>query len=157
MSLSNKIINPNRVRELMASMQADIEKQEAIAQPDNKIRNSREYNACQMILKTSCSVSSAARSWSIPIHKILKFAKRSNIQIVYHPHEMDDKAKAIIENGSYKKSIPRGLKQRVAYELALRVGVSEACRTINVCRRGLYYYCDRYNLPTPERSERRVR
>lgn len=157
MSLSNKIISPDRVRELMAAMQANIEKEEVIAQPDKKIRSSREYNACQMILKTSCSVSSAARSWGIPIHKILKFAKRSNIQIVYHPHEMDDKAKAIVENGSYKKFIPRGLKQRVAYELALRVGVSEACRTINVCRRGLYYYCDRYNLPTPERSERRVR
>lgn len=157
MSLSNKIINPNRVRELMAAMQADIEKQEAIAQPDRKIRSSREYNACQMILKTSCSVSSAARSWSIPIHKILKFAKRSNIQIVYHPHEMDEKARAIVESGAYTKGIPYGLKQRVAYELAMKYGVSEACRMIKVCRRGIYYYCERYGLPTPDRSTRRTR
>lgn len=157
MSLSNKIINPNRVRELMAAMQADIEKQEAIAQPDKKIRNSREYNACQMILKTSCSVSSAARSWSIPIHKILQFAKRSNIQIVYHPHEMDEKARAIVESGAYTKGVPYGLKQRVAYELAMKYGVSEACRMIKVCRRGIYYYCERYGLPTPDRSTRRTR
>jgi len=157
MSLSNKIINPNRVRELMAAMQAEIVKKEEIAQPNKKTRGSREYNACQMVIKTSCSVSSAARSWSVPIHKILKFAKKNNIHIVYNPDEMDKKAKALVETGAYKKGIPRGLKQRVAYELALRVGVSEACRTIKVCRRGLYYYCDRYNLPTPERSMLRVR
>jgi hypothetical protein len=153
MSAIKQIISPNRVREMMAAMTKKIE----ATLPSPKVRGSKEYNACQMVIKTSCSVSSAARSWNVPIRKILDFAKKNNIHIVHKPYELDDKAKAIVESGKYMGEIPRGMKHRVAYELALKVGASQACRTLKLCRRGLYYYCDRYNLPTPERSERRVR
>lgn len=153
---ANKILDPARVRALMASMQPEGTPQAKVefAQRNTK---SKVENACTMIVKTSCSIPAAAQSWGVSTKKILEYAKANNIPVVHKPWELDAKAKEIVERGTHTQNIPRGLKQRVAYELALKVGVSEACRRLKVCRRGLYYYCDRYNLPTPERSERRTR
>lgn len=120
-------------------------------------KQTKVHNACMMIIKTACSIPAAAQSWGVPTKKIIEYARQNNIAVVYKPWELDAKAKDIVERGTHTQNIPRGLKTRVTYELALKVGVSEACRRLKTCRRGLYYYCDRYNLPTPERSERRTR
>ena len=153
---ANKIIDPERVRALMASMQPEgVQQDKAMAVKRNN--RSKIESACMMIVKTSCSIPAAAQSWRVSTKSILAYAKANNIPVVHKPWELDAKAKAIIDSGSYTQNIPRGLKQRVAYELALKIGVSAACRRLKVCRRGIYYYCDRYNLPTPERSERRTR
>lgn len=151
---ANKILNPSRVRELMAAMQPAEQQQ---AEFSVKNPRSKVENACSMIVKTACSIPAAAQSWGVSTKKIIEYARENNIPVVYKPWELDAKAKQIVDTGSHTQNIPRGLKQRVAYELALKVGVSEACRRLKVCRRGIYYYCDRYNLPTPERSERRKR
>jgi hypothetical protein len=153
---ANKIIDPTRVRALMAAMQpSEPPAQESSVKPKHN-KSKAEY-ACEMIIKTKCSIPAAASSWNVSSKKIIEFAKENGLAIVHKPWELDAKAKAIVESGAHTQGIPRGLKQRVAYELALKVGVSEACRRLKVCRRGLYYYCHRYDLPTPERSERRIR
>lgn len=153
---ANKLLDPARVRALMASMQPECT---PAAKPEVAQRNtrSRVENACTMIVKTSCSIPAAAQSWRVSTKKILEYARANNIPVVHKPYELDAKAREIVERGTHTQNIPRGLKTRVTYELALKVGVSEACRRLKTCRRGLYYYCDRYNLPTPERSERRIR
>lgn len=140
----------------MASMQPESTPQATVEFVKRNNRN-RAENACKMIIKTSCSIPAAAQSWGVSTKKILQYAKANNIPVVHKPWELDARAKEIVERGTHTQNIPRGLKTRVTYELALKVGVSEACRRLNTCRRGLYYYCDRYNLPTPERSERRTR
>jgi len=152
---ANKIIDPTRVRALMAAMQPS-EPAQATGIIVKHNKSKAEY-ACEMIIKTKCSIPSAASSWNVSSKKIIDFAKKNGLGIVHKPWELDAKAKAIVESGAHTQCIPRGLKQRIAYELALKVGVSEACRRLKVCRRGIYYYCDRYQLPTPERSERRTR
>lgn len=153
---ANKLLDPDRVRALMASMQDnEPPKQEAAAKARSHM--SKVENACQMIIKTACSIPAAAQSWGVSTKTIIEHARKNNIGIVYKPWELDEKAKDIVSRGTHTQNIPRGLKQRVAYELALKVGVSEACRRLKVCRRGIYYYCERYDLPTPERSERRQR
>jgi hypothetical protein len=153
---ANKILDPARVRALMASMQPEGTPQAKVEFVKRNTRSKVE-NACTMIVKTSCSIPAAAQSWGVSTKKILEYAKANNIPVVHKPWDLDAKAKEIVERGTHTQNIPRGLKTRVTYELALKVGVSEACRRLNTCRRGLYYYCDRYNLPTPERSERRIR
>lgn len=153
---ANKILDPARVRALMASMQPEgVQQDKAMAVKRNN--RSKIESACMMIVKTSCSIPAAAQSWRVSTKSILAYAKANNIPVVHKPWELDGKAKEIVERGTHTQNIPRGLKTRVTYELALKVGVSEACRRLKTCRRGLYYYCDRYNLPTPERSERRIR
>lgn len=152
---ANKIIDPSRVRALMAAMQSSEPVQDKV-EPAKHNKSKEEY-ACEMIIKTKCSIPAAARSWNVSSKKIIEFAKDKGLAVVHKPWELDAKAKAIVESGAHTQGIPRGLKQRVAYELALKVGVSEACRRLKVCRRGIYYYCHRYDLPTPERSERRIR
>ena len=140
----------------MASMQPEgVQQDKAMAVKRNN--RSKIESACMMIVKTSCSIPAAAQSWRVSTKSILAYAKANNIPVVHKPWELDGKAKEIVERGTHTQNIPRGLKTRVTYELALKVGVSEACRRLKTCRRGLYYYCDRYNLPTPERSERRIR
>jgi hypothetical protein len=151
--MTNKLLNPQRVRELMAAMQPKPE----VREPVKKDKKSRTHYACEMIIKTSCSVASAAQSWGVSVKTILTYAKENNLPVVHKPWKLDEKAKQMVEDGSWRQGIPRGLKQRVAYEMALKFGTSEACRRLKISRRGLYYYCIRYNLPTPERSERRVR
>jgi hypothetical protein len=154
---ANKILDPERVRALMASMQPPGVQHDSKVDFSKRNTRSKVENACTMIVKTACSIPAAAQSWGVSTKKILDYAKANNIPVVHKPWELDAKAKEIIESGSYTQNVPRGLKQRVAYELALKIGLSQACRRLNVCRRGIYYYCERYNLPTPERSERRKR
>ena len=152
---SNKLLDPARVRELMAAMQPK--------EPDpNRKMNIKEVrakaeSACEMIIKTNCSIPAAARSWGVSSKTIIKVAREKGFKITIDQSEIDAKAKEILDSGASTKDLPNGLRQRVAYELALRIGMSEACRKMGICRRGLYYYCERYSLPTPERSERRVR
>lgn len=140
----------------MSQMAKEIEKTEPKIPPVNKPEG-KAARACEMIIKSKCSIPAAAQSWGVATKTIIKYAKENNMAIVHQPSDLDEKAKQIVESGAYKGDIPRGLKQRVAYHLSLKYGVSKACRILKVCRRGLYYYCDRYNLPTPERSQDRVR
>lgn len=149
---SSKILSPDRVRELMAAMQPKPEPAQVIEPGRKKV-----HYACEMIQKSGASLRAASQSWGVGIKKILTYARENGIPISVSPVRLDERAKALVESGEYKKGIPHGLKQRVAYELALRIGVSRACRELQVSRRGIYYYCEKYGIPTPERSERRVR
>ena len=154
MSAINKILSPNKVREMMAKMQAEIESKEPQL-PPARSKEGKVARACEMIQKTSCSIASAAQSWGVKTKSIISYAKDNGIKIHNKPDDLERKAKEIVVNKTYMSGVPRGLKQRVAYELSLKFGISKACRMLGVCRRGLYYYCERYNLPTPNRNERR--
>jgi hypothetical protein len=146
----NKILSPHRVRELMAQMTKEQEAKNP-APPVGK-KQGNVMRACEMIVKTGCSIPAAAQSWGVKTKSIIKYAKENNITVVHQPAELDIKAKEIVNSGAYRTHIPRGLRQRVAYYLSFKYSVSEACRLARVCRRGLYYYCQRYDLPTPLRA-----
>lgn len=117
--------------------------------------------AYEMTRKSGCSLASAARSWGVKVDSIIRYAQENKLPWVVNQDTLEAKAIEIVNCGNYAQlkasNIPHGLKQRVGYQLALKVGTSRACRMLGVSRRGIYYYCERYNLPTPERSERRVR
>ena len=129
---SSKILSPERVRELMAAMQPKPEPAQVIEPGKKKV-----HYACEMIQKSGASLRSASQSWGVGVKKILTYARENGIPISVSPVRLDERAKALVESGEYKKGIPHGLKQRVAYELALRVGVSRACRELQVSRRGI--------------------
>lgn len=146
----NKILSPHRVRELMAQMN----KEQEVKNPTPVVvgKQGNVMRAVDMIVKTKCSIPAAAQSWGVKTKSIIKYAKENNIPIVHQPAELDIKAREIVNSGSYRNHIPRGLRQRVAYYLSFKYSVSEACRLAKVCRRGLYYFCQRYDLPTPLRA-----
>ena len=152
-----KLLHPNRVRELMAAMQPQVTKEEAV-KPSRKGKTQLAY---EMTRKTGCSLAAAAKSWGVKVASIIRYAKENDLPYHVHHDVLESKAREIVESGHYTEllniKLPHGLKQRVGYQLALKVGTSEACRILGISRRGVYYYCERYNLPTPERSERRVR
>lgn len=149
-----KLLHPDRVRELMAAMQPKGEPQEQ-RKPDRP--KGKIALAYDMVRKTGCSLSSAAMSWGVKVKSIIRYAKENDLPYVITADMHDDKAKQIVESGQYLGEIPHGLKQRVGYYLALKMGMSKACRLLKIHRRGVYYYCERYNLPTPERSIKRQR
>jgi hypothetical protein len=104
---ANKIIDPGRVRALMAAMQPEgVLQDKAMAVKRNN--RSKIESACMMIVKTSCSIPAAAQSWRVSTKSILAYAKANNIPVVHKPWELDAKAKAIIESGSHTQNIPRG-------------------------------------------------
>lgn len=130
----------------MAAMQPKVEFKKA-----PKIDTPIIANAYNMIVKSNCSISDAAQSWGVKINSIINYAKENNLPLEVTKHKLDQKAKQIVKTKKFD-NIERGLKTRVAYLLALEVGVSKACKTIGASRRGVYYYCKQYNLPTPIRS-----
>ena len=111
----NKIMAPHRVRELMAQMNKEQEAKNPAPVVGKKQGN--VMRACEMIVKTGCSIPAAAQSWGVKTKSIIKYAKENNIAVVHQPAELDIKAKEIVNSGAYRTHIPRGLRQRVAYYL----------------------------------------
>jgi hypothetical protein len=146
MSHSNKLIDPARVRELMAAMQPKVQTK-VVPKIDTPII----ANAYQMIIKSGCSISDAAQSWKVKVSSIVNYAKENKLPLEVNKHKLDQYAKQIVKSKQFN-NIKKGAKTRVAYLLALEYGVSEACRMVKASRRGVYYYCLQYNLPTPIRS-----
>lgn len=142
----NRIIDPETVRRLMAEMQPK-EEPKPVKVSNKKAKAERAY---EMITKTKCTLAAASKSWNVPIKEIISFAKSNNLDLVWSKDNLTKQAKELVRKKQFG-DIKFGLKARAAYELALQVGVSEACRTIGVSRRNLYYYCLRYDLPTPIR------
>lgn len=142
-------LSPDDVRRLMSSMQPTQTQDEYV--PKNDIE--RAYH---MIKKSNSSLACACQSYKVKKASVIKYAKDNNLPMPWATDAYDEKAKKIaerlIESGAHIQNLRHGLKQRVAYLLALKVGVSEACRRINIDRRGLYYYCKNYELPTPCRA-----
>ena len=140
---------PDDVRRLMSSMQPVQTQEEYV--PKNDIE--RAYH---MIKKSGSTLACACQSYKVKKAAVIKYAKDNNLPMPWAINVYDEEAKKIadrlIESGAYIQNLRHGLKQRVAYLLALKVGVSEACRRINIDRRGLYYYCKNYELPTPCRA-----
>ena len=147
MTPSSKIIDPKRVRELMAAMQP----KDASKKPDAPAKltpGQRLANAYAMIKNTQCTLGTSSMSWKVSIKGIIKYAKDNELPLLWQRPELDQQAKAIVESGNYT-NVRHGLRVRVAYQLALKHGVSKACRLTGVCREGLYAHCRRYEIPTP--------
>jgi hypothetical protein len=104
-----------------------------------------------MIQKTGCTLESAAKSYRVKVYNIVQWAKREGKPYIWNAEGLDKKAAELVERGIFT-GIRHGLKTRVAYQLALKHGVSKACRMTGTSRRGIYGYCDRYNLKTPARE-----
>jgi uncharacterized protein (UPF0147 family) len=140
---------PDDVRRLMSSMQP------VHVQDDYVPKNDIE-RAYDMIKKSNSTLACACQSYKVKKASVIKYAKDNNLPMPWAVNVYDEEAKKIadrlIESGAHIQNLRHGLKQRVAYLLALKVGVSEACRRINIDRRGLYYYCKNYELPTPCRA-----
>ncbi len=107
--------------------------------------------AYEMIQKTGCTLASAAQSYKVCVYRIVKWARENNKPYVWNAEGLDTKAKELVDRGVFT-NIRHGLRTRVAYQLALKHGVSKACRMAGTSRRGLYGYCERYNLKTPARE-----
>ena len=122
-----------------------------------KKRMSKEAKAYDMIKKTGCTLRAASISWKATTKNIIAYANANDLPILWNALSLDDEAKRIVAIGGWTQGLKFGLKQRVAYHLAIKVGVSEACRRLKCNRRGLYYYCVRYNLPTPLRATGLIR
>lgn len=140
---------PDDVRRLMSSMQP------VQTQTDYVPKNDIE-RAYHMMRKSGSSLAMACQSYKVKKTQVIKYANDNNLPALWSTVSNDEEAKKIanrlIESGAHMQNLRFGLKQRVAYLLALKVGVSEACRRVNSTRRGLYYYCKNYELPTPCRA-----
>jgi len=140
----NKLLDPMRVRQMMAEMQPDVDVKQISKEVPSVIK---AYN---MVVKSKCALSDAAKSWKVKVSAIINYAKQNKLPIVSNAHNLDTEAKQIVNSKSFSKIKP-GLKTRVTYLLALQVGISQACKTTGASRRGVYYYCKQYDLPTPIR------
>jgi hypothetical protein len=145
---SSKIIDPKRVRELMAAMQPKDAPAPVVVRTVRLTPGQRLANAYEMIKNTQCTLGTSSLSWKVSIKGIIKYAKENNLPLLWQRPELDQQAKAIVDSGKYT-NVRHGLRVRVAYQLALKHGVSKACRLTGVCREGLYAHCRRYEIPTP--------
>jgi hypothetical protein len=139
----NKLLDPMRVRQMMAAMQPTVD-QSIIKEAPNVIR------AYEMVIKSKCALSDAAKSWKVKVSAIINYAKINKLPIEATTHNLDEQAKRIVATKKFGKIKP-GLKTRVTYLLALECGISKACKITGASRRGVYYYCKQYDLPTPLR------
>lgn len=144
-------LSPDDVRRLMAEMTPVVTKVEDTYKPKNSIEA-----AYHMIQKAGSTLACACQSWKVKKVDVIKYAKENNLPFLWSVSTYDEEAKKIAEDmiktGKHVQNVRHGLRQRVAYLLALKVGVSEACRRLSIDRRGLYYYCKNYDLPTPARA-----
>jgi hypothetical protein len=142
---------PDDVRRLMASMAPVAPKSEEPFKAKNPVEA-----AYHMIRQSGSTLACACQSWKVKKAAVVKYAKDNNLPMLWSQSVYDEEAKRIaaelIKSGAHVQNLRHGLRQRVAYLLALKVGVSEACRRISIDRRGLYYYCKNYDLPTPARA-----
>lgn len=140
----NKLLDPMRVRQMMAAMQPSIEIEQLPKEAPNVIK------AYDMIVKSKCALSDAAKSWKVKVSAIINYAKQNKFPLEVNAHTLDDQAKRIVASKKFDK-IKQGLKTRVTYLLALECGITKACKITGASRRGVYYYCKQYDLPTPLR------
>jgi NH3-dependent NAD+ synthetase len=141
----SKILSPDRVRQLMAAMQPKVE-QEVTLKPSSKV-----HRAYEMIAKSKSTLRAASQSYGVGIKVIVAYAKDNGLPITWNADGLVEQARQLIKEGKYQNA-RHGLRTRITYELALKHGVSKACRMAGTTRRGLYYYCQRYDLPTPLRA-----
>ena len=140
----SKIMSPDRVRQLMAAMQPKVEP-EVTLKPKSKV-----HRAYEMIAKSKSTLRAASQSYGVGIKVIVAYAKDNGMPITWNADGLVEQARQLIKEGNYQNA-RHGLRTRITYELALKHGVSKACRMAGTTRRGLYYYCQRYDLPTPSR------
>lgn len=145
----SKILSPDRVRQLMAQMQPKDE--EVKVDVTSLYQHSKVHKAYEMIAKSKCTLAAASQSWGVATSTIIRHAKSNNLPVLWSSDGLVNQAKQLVKEGKYSNA-RHGLRTRVAYELALKYGVSKACRMSGTTRRGLYYYCQRYDLPTPLRA-----
>jgi hypothetical protein len=107
--------------------------------------------AYEMIAKSNSTLRAASQSWGVAIASIRNYAIDNNLPLSWNADGMVEQAKQLVAEGKYQ-NVRHGMRTRVAYELAKKHGVSQACRMTGTTRRGLYYYCQRYDLPTPLRA-----
>jgi NH3-dependent NAD+ synthetase len=141
----SKILSPDRVRQLMAAMQPKVEP-EVTLKPSSKV-----HRAYEMIAKSKSTLRAASQSYGVGIKVIVAYAKDNGLPITWNADGLVEQARQLIKEGKYQNA-RHGLRTRITYELALKYGVSKACRMAGTTRRGLYYYCQRYDLPTPLRA-----
>lgn len=140
-------LDPAKVRAMMTPVEQP--KKNTGGRPVSKSK--KVELAYEMIQKTGCTLESAAKSYGVKVYGIVQYAKREGKPYVWNAEGLDKKAVELVERGVFT-NIRHGLKTRVAYQLALKHGVSKACRMVGTSRRGLYGYCERYNLKTPARE-----
>ena len=141
----SKILSPDRVRQLMAAMQPKVEP-EVTLKPSSKV-----HRAYEMIAKSKSTLRAASQSYGVGIKVIVAYAKDNGLPITWGADGLVNQARQLVKEGKYQNA-RHGLRTRITYELALKYGVSKACRMAGTTRRGLYYYCQRYDLPTPLRA-----
>lgn len=140
-------LDPAKVRAMMVPVEPP--KKDKGGRP-RLTTSQRTINAYEMMGKTGCTLETAARSYGIPLSRIVKYARSNNLPFHWKQDGMVNSAKELVKRGIHT-NIRHGLKARVAYELALKHGVSKACRIVGTSREGFYAYCRRYELPTPVR------
>lgn len=140
-------LDPAKVRAMMTPVEQVAQKpKRKVIKPAQKV-----ILAYEMIQKTGCTLESAAKSYGVCVYRITKWARENNMPYIWNAEGLDKRAAELVARGVFT-NIRHGLRTRVAYQLALKHGVSKACRMTGTSRRGLYYYCDRYNLQTPARE-----
>lgn len=140
---------PDDVRRLMSSMQP-------VQTQDDYVPKNDVERAYHMVKQSGSTLACACMSWKVKKSEVIKYAKENNLPFLWasatYDAEADKMANELLKSGAHVQNIRHGIGQRVAYLMALKIGVSEACRRINIDRRGLYYYCKNYELPTPCRA-----
>jgi hypothetical protein len=140
-------LDPAKVRAMMTPVEQVAQKpKRKVIKPAQKV-----ILAYEMIQKTGCTLESASKSYGVCVYRITKWARENNMPYIWNAEGLDKRAAELVARGVFT-NIRHGLRTRVAYQLALKHGVSKACRMTGTSRRGLYYYCDRYNLQTPARE-----
>lgn len=140
-----KLLSPDRVRELMTQYAKPV-----VVERKPRSRAKKIMCAYEMLIRSKCSLKAASQSWGVSISSIRNYAIENKLPLVWKADGMVEQAKQIVTEGKYQ-NVRHGLRSRVAYELAKKHGVSQACRMAGTTRRGLYYYCERHQLPTPLR------
>jgi len=143
----SKLLSPNRVRELMSQYA-----QPVVVEKKPRSRSGKIKCAYEMITKSNSTLRAASQSWGVGIASIRRYAKENHLPMVWNADGLVEQAKQLVAEGKYQNA-RHGLRTRIAYELAKKHGVSLACRMAGTTRRGLYYYCQRNDLPTPLRLQ----
>lgn len=121
-----------------------------VAEKKPRSKAGKIKSAYEMLVKSNSTLRAASQSWGVAIASIRKYAIENKLPLVWNADGLVEQAKQLVAEGKYQ-DVRHGLRTRVAYELAKKHGVSQACRMAGTTRRGLYYYCQRYDLPTPIR------
>lgn len=123
-----------------------------VAEKKPRSKAGKIKSAYEMLVKSNATLRAASQSWGVAISSIRKYAIENKLPLAWKADGLIEQAKQLVAEGKYQNA-RHGLRTRVAYELAKKHGVSQACRMAGTTRRGLYYYCKRNDLPTPIRLQ----